>query len=492
MYFPSRQEFKKKAKKGNLIPVYSEFLADLGTPVSAFMKINEGEYAYLLESAESDERIGRYSFLGSRPSLVFKSKGRRIEIIKNGKRTNFVTARDPLYEIKRLMRQYRAVNIDGLPRFCGGLVGYMGYDMVRFFERLPDTATDDLDLDESVFVLTDSIIIFDHFSRRIKVVSNAHIEGSADRAYNEAIEKIERMLNKLKKPLPPSQKNGSKKRRKLEVRSNFTKQNFEKMVSRIKGYIKRGDIVQAVLSQRFRMPVLAEGFNVYRALRSINPSPYMFYLRFKDVELIGSSPELLVRCEGRRVETRPIAGTRPRGGNEKEDNLLAKSLLADPKEKAEHIMLVDLGRNDLGRVCEYGSVRTEKLMLIEKYSHVMHITSDVAGKLKGGKDRFDVIRAAFPAGTVSGAPKIRAMEIIDEIEPVKRGPYAGCVGYFSFSGNLDTCITIRTIILKDNMAYVQAGAGIVADSKPEQEYRETVNKAMALFRAIEMAQKELE
>ena len=494
MYYPSKKEFIRLAKKGNLIPVYREIRADFETPLSAFVKIDEGKFSYLLESIEGGERIARYSFLGSNPSMVFMSKGKNITIIKGKNKKTFKTKKDPLTEIKKIMEEFSFVPIKGLPRFSGGLVGYMGYDVVRFFEKIPDRNKDDLKLPDSIFVLTDTILIFDHVDRKIKVVSNAFIKKDVSSAYEEAIEKIENIVGYLSKSGKiPSRFLETKKQdsKKSSISSNLTKEKFMRIVRKAKQYIKSGDIIQAVLSQRFKTNIRCNPFDIYRALRSINPSPYMFYLKFGELSLVGASPEIMVRCEDKKVELRPIAGTRRRGRNEKEDRLLAKELLADPKEKAEHIMLVDLGRNDIGRVCRFDTVGVSEFMVIEKYSHVMHIVSDVSGRLKRGSNIFDVVRASFPAGTVTGAPKIRAMEIIDELENVKRGPYAGSVGYFSFSGNLDTCITIRTILVKGKAAYVQAGAGIVADSKPDKEYRETLNKAKAMLRAIHEAERGL-
>jgi anthranilate synthase component 1 len=486
MHYPSKEEFVKLSKKGNLIPVYKEIAADLETPVSSFLKIAKGDYSYLLESIEGEEKIARYSFLGSDPSVVFKSKGSDIEITEDKKTRHYRAKSDPLAEIKKFMSQFRFVNIKGLPRFCGGLVGYIGYDMVRFFEDIPDKNADDLKVPDSVFVLTDTLLIFDHITHKMKVVSNAHVKSDPSKAYNDAVKKIDRIIDTLseEKPAEKIKKTAGE----VKIKSNFTKKGFRDTVLRAKEYIKSGDIIQVVLSQRLEVDLKKrDPFSIYRKLRSINPSPYMFYLKFKDMMLIGASPEIMVRCEDGKIELRPIAGTRPRGRDEAEDARLEKELLADPKEKAEHIMLVDLGRNDVGRVSDFNSVRVEELMRIEKYSHVMHIVSDIVGELSGSKDEYDVVRASFPAGTVAGAPKIRAMEIIDELENRKRGPYAGCVGYFSFSGNVDTCITIRTILVKKNKAYIQAGAGIVADSQPEKEYQETLNKAMALIKAIEEA-----
>jgi len=500
MYTPSLKEFLKFTKKGNVIPVYKEINADLDTPVSAFLKIERSDYSFLLESVEGQEKIARYSFLGSNPSLVFKSKARNIEIIypqkKNIKR--FVTKLSPLDEIKKIMRDFKTVTIPGLPRFYGGLVGFMGYDMVRFFEKIPDKNPDDLKIYDSIFILTDTILIFDHVNHTIKIITNVILPKQNQKLskikktkiYYRAIEKIESIQRDFMNPALPNireldiiRKGGVKP---ANISSNFKKFGFKNIVNIAKTYIKRGDIIQVVLSQRFKVKISRNPFEIYRNLRSLNPSPYMYFLKFKeDVVLIGSSPEMLVRCEDGLIQTRPIAGTRPRGKTEVADEKLANELLNDKKEKAEHLMLVDLGRNDLGRVSCVGSVSVSEFMNIEKYSHVMHLVSEVRGKLDYKKfDIYEVLRATFPAGTVSGSPKIRAMEIIDELENVRRGPYAGCVGYFSFSHNIDTCITIRTIIIKENIAYIQAGAGIVADSVPEKEYFESVNKAKALIEAI--------
>lgn len=491
---PTKEEFIELAKQGNLIPIYKEVVADLETPVSTFLKAEKGDYSYLLESVEGEERIARYSFLGCEPSLVFTSKGRNIEIIKSTSKKRYRTEGDPISEIKKLLGRYKFVNIEGLPRFCGGMVGYIGYDMVRFFEDIPDENPDKLKFPDSLFMLTDTILIFDHIDHVIKIVANVYVkEGISQkkisRAYDEALKKIDRIIKRFRRPLAMKDKRKTRKRPEA-FKSNYTRKQFSGMVKRAKEYIRSGDIIQVVLSQRLKKKLSGKNhFDIYRSLRSLNPSPYMFYLKFGKLGLIGSSPEIMVRCEEGKVEVRPIAGTRPRGQDSVSDDMLSKELLADPKERAEHIMLVDLGRNDVGRVCEYRTVNVNDLMIIEKYSHVMHIVSDISGRLKEGMDQFDVMRATFPAGTVTGAPKVRAMEIIDSLEKTKRGPYAGCVGYFSFSGNLDSCITIRTIMIKDNTAYVQAGAGIVADSKPEKEYEETLNKAAALIKAIDNVEK---
>lgn len=489
MYYPSKEEFINLSKKGNVIPVYSELLADFETPLSAFLKIGEEEYSYLLESVEGGERMARYSFLGSRPSLIITSKGEEVSFIRGEKIDTRQAEKDPIDEVKRYMEKFKFVPVEGLPRFCGGLVGYMGYDMVRFVENLPDENPDELGMADMHLMLTDTILIFDHVDHKIKIVSNSLVDkDEAALAYDKACEKIDRIAEKLKEPAEAVREIKHEESSKIEAESNFTKEEFSKIVEEAKEYIRSGDIIQTVLSQRLKKETSADGFTIYRALRSINPSPYMFYLKLSQNSIIGSSPEILVRCEEGLVEVRPIAGTRPRGRSEEDDKKLEEELLSDPKERAEHIMLVDLGRNDIGRVCEYSSVEPKEVMRIERYSHVMHIVSDVTGKLKADKDIFDLIRATFPAGTVTGAPKVRAMEIIDELENTRRGPYAGCVGYISFSGNIDTCITIRTIFKLGGAAYVQAGAGIVLDSVAENEYQETLNKAMAMMRAIEDAE----
>ena len=490
MYQPSFEEFKVLAGQGNLIPVYREILADLETPVSAFLKVGGGDYAFLLESVEGGEKWARYCFLGAEPSLVFRSKGRHITIEGEGKREE--REGDPLEVLKEILGAYRPVQVEGLPRFYGGAVGYMGYDMVRFFERLPERTEDDLSLPDSVFLLTDTLLIFDHVSQKIKVVANVKLEGvDAEAAYREAIAKIEALVEKLQGEVPAPASTGDHagaESSALTVGSNFTDKEFEKAVTQVKEFIRTGEVIQVVLAQRLEAPLASSPFDVYRALRIINPSPYMFYLKLKDLELVGSSPEVLVRLEGDRIEVRPIAGTRPRGATEEEDQALAEELLRDEKERAEHIMLVDLGRNDIGRVARKGTVEVNELMIIERYSHVMHIVSNVRGQIEDGMDAFDLMRACFPAGTVSGAPKVRAMEIIEELEPTRRGPYAGAVGYFGYSGNMDTCIAIRTLVLTGGRAYLGVGAGVVADSVPEREYQETLNKARALLRAMEFAQ----
>jgi anthranilate synthase component 1 len=492
VYYPDRAEFKKRAEIGNLVPVYREILADMETPVSAFKKIADGSHAFLLESVEGGERVARFSFLGCNHYLVMQSKGQKVELIRGSEveHVDLKPGEDPFDILKQEMNRLRWAPDPNLPRFCGGAVGYMGYDMVRFFEDLPDNTEDDLAAPDCIFAFTDTLLIFDHARHRIRVLANARIDGDPDTAYNDAIAKIDNLVERLRTPI--EHKEQVSRTSEVKVSSNFaSKEEFEQAVSQCKEYIAAGDVIQVVLSQRFSIPVSADPFDVYRALRSINPSPYMYYLSFGETRLIGSSPEILVTVDNGTVRTRPIAGTRPRGQTDAEDSRLAEELLADAKERAEHIMLVDLGRNDVGRVCDYGSVTVDELMAIERYSHVMHIVSNVRGKLLPDKDQFDVLRAAFPAGTVSGAPKVRAMEIIDELEPTRRGTYAGAIGYFSYSGDMDSCITIRTILMHNATAYVQAGAGIVADSVPENEYQETVNKATAMLKAIEMAEEGL-
>ncbi|MGQ9570687.1 MAG: anthranilate synthase component I [Thermodesulfovibrionales bacterium] len=507
MLYPDIDEFLALSTKGNLIPLYEEILADMDTPVSAYLKFG-GSPSFLLESVEGGEKWARYSFLGSRPSRIIKSWGNKLEIkdVKRGlKRFN---VEDPLEIIKKEITTYHPVEIKGLPRFYGGLVGYLGYDMVRFFERIPDLKRPGLDLPDMFFMLTDTMLIFDNLKQKLKIVSIACLEDkNPEDAYHEASNKLKDVVQRLKsskirqvlKSKARQVKSRKTKNQGLVIKQDpsgfsssfITKDAFEEAVLKGKDYIMSGDVVQVVLSQSFERESFTDPFNIYRALRVINPSPYMYYLDTGDAKIVGSSPEILVRLEGRKIILRPIAGTRRRGETDEEDKALEEDLRKDPKERAEHIMLVDLGRNDVGRVAEIGSVKVTELMTVERYSHVMHLVSNVQGDLKEGLDAFDVLRSCFPAGTVTGAPKVRAMEIIEELEPTRRGPYAGAVGYFSFSGNMDTCITIRTLIIKDNKVYVQAGAGIVADSAPKREYAETVNKAMGMMRAVEMAEKEI-
>jgi len=497
LILPAREEFHRLAKEGNLVPVYTELPADLDTPLSAFLRLRPGPYAFLLESVEGGEKWARYSFLGTDPLLVFVAKGNRITIKSVGGPTELVQSDDPLNVLRTIMARFHPVTLPGLPRFVGGAVGYLAYDMVRFFEKLPRIAHDDLRLPDAIFLFTDTVIAFDNLRHRLLVITNAHVEGEhpseIDRAYEQAVAKVMTTLSKLARPIPiaaplvlpllePLQAQGEE-----GVVSSLDQASFMERVRRAKEYIAKGDAFQIVLSRRLELPLATDPFRIYRALRTINPSPYLFYLKLGRHSLVGSSPEVLVRVEGGQIEVRPIAGTRPRGKYEAEDRMIEHELLADPKERAEHVMLVDLGRNDVGRVAEIGSVKVTEQMIVERYSHVMHLVSNVRGRLRGDADAFDVLRACFPAGTLTGAPKIRAMEIIEELEPLRRGPYGGAVGYVSYSGNLDSCITIRSVVCTGKRALVQAGAGIVADSDPKSEWLETMNKAKGLLLALRIA-----
>jgi anthranilate synthase component 1 len=493
-YTPTLEAFRGLAKEGNLVPVFRELYADLDTPVSVFLKLRQEAPTFLLESVEGGEKLARYSFLGIGHNLLLKASGNKAIIHRNGERQKVnLEGRDCLHLIQELLAQRQVVRIPGLPRFFGGAIGYISYDAARAFEKLPECSRDELGLPEYAFVFTDTMIIFDHVQHKMKIVANTYVDGPADCAYEQAMSKIESIVVRLARSLRPEstgRSDGTVRPQNRELESNFTQDEFEAGVRACKEYITAGDAFQIVLSQRLRRETSAQPFAIYRTLRMLNPSPYMFYLDFGDFQLIGSSPEMLVKVEDGLAETCPIAGTRPRGVNEQEDEALIAELLDDPKELAEHAMLVDLARNDLGRVCQHGTVRVPVSMSVEKYSHVMHIVSTVEGKLKDGEDAFSLLRAAFPAGTLTGAPKIRAMEIITELEDLKRGPYGGAVGYFSFSGNMDTCITIRTIVMMGDTVYLQAGAGIVYDSDPTREYHETLNKLKALERAVEMAEEE--
>ena len=482
---PSFSEFKQMAQQGNLIPVYQEFLADTETPVSAYLKLRDGSHSYLLESADGGKRWGRYSFIGCKPYLSVVSRDHEMEIWQEDAPQIRKGVGNPLDILRELSTQFRPVTVDDLPPFQGGLVGYCNFDLVRKWEHLPGIAPTDPDLPEAVFTACRHLIIFDHFTHMIKVVAFAHLERGAEleQAYSQSCREVTETIAQLNGPLPPSLKDEPLLL--SDLRSNFPREDFEDAVRKAKEYIVAGDAIQVVLSQRYSAEISGEDFSLYRNLRSVNPSPYMFYLNFGDIKLIGASPEILARLTDGKIELRPIAGTRPRGATPEEDQALEKDLLADPKERAEHIMLVDLGRNDVGKVAAPGSVKVPRLMEIERYSHVMHIVSRVEGMLKPELDCFDLFMSAFPAGTVSGAPKIRAMEIISELESSPRGPYAGAVGYFGFNGNMDFCITIRTITVVKNRLSIQVGAGIVSDSSPANEYEETLRKAGAMFKAIE-------
>jgi len=491
---PNREQFLEKAKQGNLIPVWKEILADQETPVSAYERVrtflrekDQASHTWMLESVEGGEHIGRYSFIGGSPRAIIRATGRST-VITEGDRTSEVNNADPLEVLKEYMARYQPVEDEALPRFIGGSVGFIGYDMISVFEpRVPTVENDEIGNPDMVQMVTNAIIIFDRVNHTMKVVANAYVDGDADQAYDEALAEIDELCEALRMPVNRVLIDAHSEIEAVEPASNTTLEEFHGMVEKAKEYIRSGDIIQTVLSQRFETHNEADSLDVYRALRAINPSPYMFLLDLGESALVGASPEIHVRCEDRQVEVRPIAGTRRRGRTGQEDLAMEKELLADPKEIAEHVMLVDLGRNDVGRVCDFSSVHVPEQMIIERYSHVMHIVSDVEGTLSKEHDAYDVLRATFPAGTVSGAPKIRAMEIIAELEKSKRGPYAGTVGYFSFDGNLDTCITIRTVVLDKDKAYVQAGAGIVADSVPELEYKETRNKARAMMKALALA-----
>ncbi|HID10882.1 MAG TPA: anthranilate synthase component I [Candidatus Latescibacteria bacterium] len=479
---PDFKEFQRLAESGILVPVARGVLADTETPVSAYLKLRRGGLrAFLLESVEGGRHIARYSFLGTGPFLTFRSQGKRV-VVEGPEGVEEVEA-EPLDVLRGLLRKYRAVRLTGLPRFVGGAVGFMSYDAVRLWERLPDER--EPVCDDMFWMFFDRILAFDNVRRELVIVALAKPDLPAKEAYQEALERTAEWERLLLRPVDPLPAPG---RRSFSPESNMSRGHFSEMVRRAREYIYAGDVIQVVLSQRFSGEVSVGGLDIYRRLRLVNPSPYMFHLDTGDMELAGASPEMLVRVDGSWVETRPIAGTRPRGRTEEEDKKLERELLADEKERAEHLMLVDLGRNDIGRVSEFGSVHVPAFMEVERYSHVMHLVSSVRGTLKGSSDALEALKACFPAGTVSGAPKVRAMEIIDELEPERRGVYAGAVGYLDFSGNMDTCIAIRTVILRDGRASVQAGAGIVADSVPEREYEETLNKAEALVRAVRMAE----
>ncbi|MGB8873551.1 MAG: anthranilate synthase component I [Desulfobaccales bacterium] len=480
--------FSDLARQGNLIPVYREILGDLETPVSAYKKLRGHGCSYLLESVEGGEKWGRFSFLGLNPSVLFQVQDGRVTISRQGREEvlPLEAGAGPFEHLRRLLADLRAVAAPGLPRFWGGLVGYLGYDMVRYIERLPELNPPG-PMPEARLMLADNLLIFDNLRQTIKVMSLVRLdpEVSLKSQYEGALAAIEVLIERLGQPVPrglpsPPKLSGA-------LSSNITRENFEAMVVRAKEYIAAGDVIQVVLSQCFQTPLRHDPLDLYRALRIINPSPYMFYLDHGDLQLVGASPEILVRLEEGRITYRPIAGTRPRGADEAADRVLEAELLADPKERAEHLMLVDLGRNDVGRVGKIGSIRVPELFSIERYSHVMHIVSQVEGELAPGCDGLDVLRSTFPAGTVAGAPKVRAMEIIEELEPTRRGPYAGAVGYLGFGGNLDFCITIRSFAVHGGQVYLQVGAGIVADSDPGREYQETVNKGMALMQALKRA-----
>ena len=497
---PTREEFRALAGQGNLIPVFAELAADLDTPLSAFLRLRPGPYAFLLESVEGGEKWARYSFLGTDPLMVFTAKGKRISVRRADGTIELLPGSDPFAALRELLSRFKPVPVPGLPRFQGGAVGFLSYDMIRHVERLPVLTTDDQKLPDAVFMFTDSLLVFDNLRHRLLVIANAHVTktdpASLDRAYDAAAVKIGMLIGNLRRParspapltLPPVEPLvalGDE-----GFTSTMDEAAFMDGVRRAKEFIAAGDAYQVVLSRRLDTELRADPFTVYRALRTVNPSPYLFFLRLGKTSIVGSSPEVLVRLEDERVEERPIAGTHPRGRTEEEDARLADEMRADPKERAEHVMLVDLGRNDVGRVSRLGSVEVSEFMVVERYSHVMHLVSHVRGRLAPGKDAFDVLTACFPAGTLTGAPKIRAMEIIEELEPTRRGPYGGAVGYISYSGNLDSCITIRTVVCHGRRASIQVGAGIVADSDPKTEWLETASKARGMILALRIAAQE--
>ncbi|MBF0371127.1 MAG: anthranilate synthase component I [Magnetococcales bacterium] len=496
MIQPSFDQFRDLTRQGNVVPVYREILADLDTPVSAYLKVAADlPHAFLLESVQGGEKWGRYSLLGLDPAAIFEARGDRVEIRHQNGPTETFAGRDPMTVLKEFMARFKPVAVPELPRFHGGAVGYFGYDIVRSFERIPDENPDTLGAPDALFMLADLVLIFDNLLGKLKVVANVMLdgEGDLDSLYDRAVKRINTLVETLQStPTHKRQANAFPPVAESDFRPEMSREQFEEAVGQAKEYIEAGDIMQVVLSQRLSIPFPHNPILLYRALRTTNPSPYLFLLRLGDFSLVGSSPEILVRLDGDTATVRPIAGTRPRGATEAEDLALEKELLADPKELAEHIMLVDLGRNDLGRVAVTGSVKVTEQFVIERYSHVMHIVSNVDAKLREGLDRFDLIAATFPAGTVSGAPKIRAMEIIDELEISRRGPYAGTVGYLGFGSHMDLAITIRTAVIKKGWLTIQAGAGIVADSQPDREFEETMSKARAVFRSVDLAQRGLE
>lgn len=504
-HYPDFATFSKLASTADYVPVYRRVLSDVLTPVSAFHKIDDGGCACLFESVVGGEKVGRYSFLAAEPFKLIEARGNLISItdfedVKAPRKRElaadgFTSDANPITVLRDAVQEVQVAKLAELPPFVGGAVGYAGYDTARYVENLPDAPADDRKLPDLSFAFYDHMIVFDNVQKTVIVVALAKVPpaeagspGGLRGAYEDACRRVDRFVEKLSTltdSLPPTdiEITGDAK---LDYKSNFTKPQFEDAVRKCVEYIRAGDIFQVVISQRLAVPLVVDPFEVYRTLRVVNPSPFMFFLRTPDCTLVGSSPEIMVRVVDGKVTVRPLAGTRRRGRTEEEDVRLAEELLADPKERAEHVMLVDLGRNDVGRVAEYGSVEISDVMVIERYSHVMHITSNVTGQLTEGRDAFDALAACLPAGTVSGAPKVRAMQVIDELEPHRRGPYAGAVGYIDFAGNMDTCIALRTIVIQNGTAYVQAGAGIVADSIPSQEYEETLNKARGLLKAIEI------
>jgi len=492
-HFPTFDEFCDYARSSTVVPVYRRLTSDILTPVSAFCKIRQGEHSFLFESVVGGERHGRYSFLGSGPIARIEAYDRNVTIVE-GQKQRHLTTKDPLAILEEMLQKYQSPQIPGLPRFTGGAVGYAGYDTIRYVENLPHPPEDDRKLPDLSFAFYDRMAIFDHVTKTIAVVCHAHVDpNDLKKSYQTACDRVDQLVERLQQGVADLQLTDVEPSGKVTLNwsSNLDRDGFIQNVERAKEYIRAGDIFQIVLSQRLKAATRARPFDIYRALRVVNPSPFMFYVQGGNTHLVGASPEIMTRVENRQVTIRPLAGTRRRGQTPDEDTQLEQELLADPKERAEHVMLVDLGRNDVGRIAEVGSVKLADLMTVERYSHVMHISSTVTGTLQQGKTSFDALRSCLPAGTLSGAPKIRAMEIIDELEPHRRGPYGGAVGYVDFSGNMDTCIALRTMVIQGQTAYVQAGAGIVADSNPAEEYQETLNKAMGLLRALQVAEEQL-
>jgi anthranilate synthase component 1/para-aminobenzoate synthetase component 1 len=489
MYFPSRSEFKRITQKDSLVPVAKILPLEVQT-IDWFERVVQEKYSFFLDSARFHSKIGRYSFMGFNPFIIFKSKNYGIEVIKGAVREFYET--NPINKLREIFSEFKSVKIDGLPDFCGGAVGYLSYDVGRLFEKLPQIAQDDLGPPDIYFAFYDTVIAFDHLENKTFIIANVISEGNLDRAYDEAIEKIERLHRQIQDArcmIQDKKIDITIAEKEVTIESNFSREGFEEIVRRAKEYIKKGDIYQANLSQRLSVKTDIEPFHLYKILREVNPSPFAAYLNFEEVKIVSSSPERLLKVKDGFVQTRPIAGTRPRGKDFEENLKLRQELILNEKERAEHIMLVDLERNDLGRVCGYGTVKVDEMMVLEEYSHVIHIVSNVSGKLYQGKDRFDLIRAAFPGGTITGCPKIRCMEIIEELEPVRRGIYCGSIGYLGFNGDMDLNIVIRTFILSGGKAYIQVGAGIVADSDPTREYFETLYKAQGLLEALKEAEK---
>jgi anthranilate synthase component 1 len=489
-------EFRELARGQTLVPIYRQLLNDSLTPVTAFCKIQEDDWSFLFESVIGGEKVGRYSFLGSGPFLKFEAYAQQARWRDPKRREPVIVEHsDPLRLLEARLGELRCPQVPGLPRFCGGAVGYLGYDTVRYVEHLPHSPPDDRHLPDLAFALYDRMVVFDHINKTLAAIAHAHVDpNDVEGSYFRACDRVDRLVERLQQNVADVQLtdiNVPDGTPRVPYTSNFTQEQFEEAVERCREYIRAGDVFQVVLSQRLQTETRARPFDIYRALRVVNPSPFMFFLRQGSTTLIGASPEIMVRVEGDRVTTRPLAGTRRRGQTEEEDAQLAAELQADPKERAEHIMLVDLGRNDIGRIAQCGSVELTDLLSVERYSHVMHLSSTVTGRLRPGLTAFDALRACLPAGTLSGAPKVRAMQIIDELEPHRRGPYGGAVGYVDFTGNMDTCIALRTMVLKGQTAYIQSGAGIVLDSEPAAEWRETMSKAHALLRALEIAESQL-